>query len=92
MTEWEEWLKKTLEENPDLKLPLRMRVMHKMFGKTDGKRCHECKFFMRIQYAGTYFKCSRSRISGGAATDWRARWPACGLFEEGQSETIHPNT
>jgi hypothetical protein len=92
MNEWEEWKKKTVDTNPDLALPLRIRVMYKMFKKTEGRQCQQCEFFVRIQMGGTYFKCSKSRMSHGPATDWRARWVACGLFVEGQAETIQRNT
>lgn len=56
--------------------------MHKIHGQMPGKTCGKCRFFLRFRMGSTFFKCQKSRITGGAATDWRARWTACGLFQE----------
>jgi hypothetical protein len=43
-------------------------------------------------YAKTYLKCELGPLSHGAATDWRASWPACGKYEdgEGKRKKVHP--
>lgn len=52
-----------------------------LYGASENK-CKNCKHFVVKQYAGTYFKCAKAGNinSSSAATDWRANWPACGLF------------
>jgi hypothetical protein len=62
-------------------LPKRIQLMYARNGRVDGK-CKDCIFLRRLGgYAGTYFKCSQSKLTHGAATDWRAGWDACGLYE-----------
>ncbi len=56
--------------------------MHLAYGQTPGRECGECVHLRRIQYAKTYLKCAHYADTRGAATDWRARWDACGLFTE----------
>lgn len=43
--------------------------------------CGHCVFFVVHQMGGKYFKCSKNRITHGPGTDWRFRFPACGLFQ-----------
>lgn len=51
------------------------------YGQARGHTCGECRHLITKVYANTYFKCSKSRVTGGAATDWRKRWAACALFQ-----------
>jgi len=47
-----------------------------------GRRCGECRELIRQGlHDRNYFKCRRTVITRGAASDWRLKWPACGVFE-----------
>ena|ERR1700735_5514120 len=48
-----------------------------------GETCGSCLHLYRNQMASTYLKCylSRARWTGGAATDVKARDPACEKWE-----------
>ena len=49
----------------------------------DGETCGSCRHLYRNHVAKTYLKCSlmKARWTGGAATDIRARSPACRRWE-----------
>jgi hypothetical protein len=55
--------------------------MHVLYGRTEGAQCGDCLSFVAKKLANTYYKCVRFGDSGGPATDWRVRFPACGKFE-----------
>lgn len=61
--------------------PQRIKAMWALRGRLEGQRCGTCKHFLRLRYSRVYFKCTLSRLSNSAATDWRARWVACGAWE-----------
>lgn len=64
-------------------LPERIRTMHAAFGSTPGHTCAQCAHLQRFRQGGTWYKCLQTdHTAGSASTDWRTRWPACGLFEE----------
>ena len=58
--------------------------MHLRHGVTGGQRCGDCAhlFDHRGDYAGHFFKCHQHGYTNGPATDWRLKWPACGLFQK----------
>lgn len=63
--------------------PKQLQAMQRKFGPGPaGVTCGGCAHFFGKQYAKTYFKCRIYGNSGGAATDWRKSWPACGKFQE----------
>lgn len=62
-------------------LPRRHKDMIAMYGEMPGERCGDCVHFISISYANTYHKCDLTRMTHGAATDWRVNWPACGRWE-----------
>jgi len=68
----------------------RINTMHLVYGKTDGKFCKTCDHL--ISSKGTMymdrvvFKCTKSKMSHGAATDWRVGWDACGLYVEAEEK------
>lgn len=66
----------------DPPLPKQIRDMHALYGVRHGAKCGNCVQFLRFKQGGYWSKCSRARQSNSAATDWRAGWLACGLFEE----------
>ncbi len=66
-----------------MSLPKRITDMHTLYGRQDSQTCGACAMCLRRSYhRKTYFKCVLNRQSRGAATDWRASWPACGKFLE----------
>ena len=62
--------------------PRRIVAMYVMYHKTPGRYCGECKHFLRFLRGGSWSKCELTQMSASKATDWRARWEACGKFEE----------
>ena len=60
-------------------LPKRITQMRLMHGANDAHKCGDCAHLLQRR---NYRKCSLTRQTRGAATDWRARWPACGKFAE----------
>ncbi len=80
MNEWEEWKAAIAEET--VIYPHRLKIMHAMYGRTLQRACGTCKHLVIRKYAGTYYKCRKTAMTNGPATDWRVRWPACGLHED----------
>ena len=62
--------------------PKRLVQMRLMHGANDARKCGDCAHLRRVGKASVHLKCSLARQTSGAATDWRARWPACGRFSE----------
>lgn len=79
MTLFPEWLEK---HKNDPKQPKRLRQMHNIYGKTEGKTCGNCIYLRRYRQSATWMKCTFSRVSGSTSTDWRAGWQACGKYSE----------
>lgn len=50
-----------------------------------GVRCGDCTHLVHKRERRTYRKCERYGITSGPATDWRASWAGCGLFERRQA-------
>lgn len=44
------------------------------------KRCKDCVYLFRVR--SRYYKCEKSHVTNGAATDVRVSWPACKLYKE----------
>ena len=58
-------------------------LMHREFGKEDGKLCKECSNFLRTRWRSkTYRKCAVYGDTCSEATDWKASYPACGMFNK----------
>jgi hypothetical protein len=56
--------------------------MRKLFGENPEESCIHCKHFCcAIGRRRNFYKCRLYGISGGAATDWRRFYRACGKFE-----------
>lgn len=79
MSDWDDWLK---EQKIISQFPERLRAMHKMYGKAEGKTCKNCKYLLRFKMGGSWMKCKLSNQTHGKATDWKAGWQACGKYEE----------
>ena len=56
-------------------------AMHRLYGKEPGARCKDCCNLQRYT-AGvhTVMKCKAYGATGSEATDWRAKYTACGLY------------
>lgn len=68
----------------EVMLPRRIASMRLVHGADDAHRCGQCAHLVHVTSTGRqrYAKCSKYRISASDATDWRAKWPACGLWQE----------
>ena len=62
--------------------PRRHGEMVRLYGPCPGRRCGQCAHLVRRRYARTYLKCEVAGETASAATDWRAKWDACGKWEE----------
>jgi hypothetical protein len=85
---WQAWLEEQIPNDPEAELPDRIYFMRKRHGKApEGTNCRDCAHLARFEYhTSTYNKCRNYGITHGAATDWRLRWPACGLHERRQED------
>lgn len=64
-------------------LPFGLNAMHKAHGSKPGYICGDCRYCGADPVASRnrrWYKCSKARVSASAATDWRKKWPACGLY------------
>ena len=52
-----------------------------------GAQCKDCVHLYINPKVKRYYKCKKRWFTNGAATDHRYRWPACGLYQEGEDET-----
>lgn len=57
-------------------------AMHREYGRRHFGQCKDCPHFYRHQWQRTYLKCAAYGASNCTATDWRASWPACKLFDQ----------
>ena len=51
-------------------------------GSCNGEKCKNCVYLIAYSHSKTYLKCSKAKMSNSEATDWRANWQACGLFQK----------
>ena len=66
-------------------VPRRIAEMHRVYGVGPlVTKCRTCRYLQRYRKAGrvSWMKCLRARVTASSATDWRAGWPACGLYVE----------
>jgi hypothetical protein len=87
---WDEMFayREALEKNPAaLKAMQKIGKMHRLHGTgPEGRQCRDCTHFFYVQHAKSYPKCELFGVTGGPGTDWRARFAACGKFEEAPKE------
>ncbi len=51
----------------------------------EASRCRTCKHLIKDPYhSKTFYKCEKSNITHGAATDVKLKWRGCVLWEQGQ--------
>lgn len=53
-------------------------LMRSMFGRDEGT-CKDCSHLVRKMHSRAYYKCEVYGESASEATDWRLKYPACGL-------------
>ena len=59
-----------------------MATMNEMWGTMQGRKCGNCKHFLRLRYHDkTYFKCDLWVVSHSTATDKRVSNDACNRWE-----------
>lgn len=74
------------DDEPDLAIRISRGLadMHRVYGRDDAHTCGACIQFERLRRGNsTFAKCRLARRSASRATDWAARWPACGKFTVG---------
>jgi len=65
----------------------RIRAMRGAYGRVDGRICGECAHLVpKVWTRKVYSKCMKYGDSRGAGTDWRKKWPACGLWRAAAEE------
>jgi hypothetical protein len=70
----------------DFRRKQRTEIMHRLYGECVGRTCGECDHFLVKVYSKAYYKCLLFGNTGGSATDWGRKWPACGKFKERERE------
>lgn len=63
-------------------IPADIKTMHLRFGALPQRICGDCQHFVRYKQGARWSKCNLTRQSNSTATDWRARYPACGRFSD----------
>ena len=58
-------------------------LMHRQFGKIDGKTCKDCSNLITQTWDTRYYKCLVYGVSKSEATDWRLKYQACGMYNKG---------
>lgn len=53
-----------------------------LYGQRRGFTCGRCKHLLDNGKNRPIFKCAKFGETRSAATDWRVKWQACGLFED----------
>ena len=59
----------------------KIEAMHRIYGTGCGK-CKDCPHIVRKVLDRTYYKCLVYGDSNSEATDWRLKYPACGLIDK----------
>ena len=61
----------------------KIEAMHEEYGRTSNL-CNDCPHFRRYMMPSrrTVLKCRAYGVTRSEATDWRANWQACGLFNQ----------
>lgn len=90
---WDELAKRD-EENRIHAASKGLAAMHLRYGLTPGQRCGDCVSCIKVHgdHKIVPNKCKEYKITNGAATDWRLKWPACGRFVDRRTakETAEP--
>lgn len=67
-----------------MKQLLKIKKMHKLFGKVDDV-CRNCKHFRKLDTSGLMArpyvqKCEVYGLTHSESSDWAQKWQACGMF------------
>lgn len=63
--------------------PASLQQMHLRYGKCADKQCGNCQHYVRYKASSRrWAKCNLTRQSASEATDWHARYEACGRFSD----------
>ena len=62
----------------------KIEAMHRLYGEgPEGAQCKECDHLYQVYPTDRcYNKCKIYGSSCGESTDWRQKWPACGMFNK----------
>jgi len=62
----------------------RLGKMHGLHGHgPEGQTCKNCDHLLRSRFHDSkYLKCELYGVTRCESSDWRAKWPACGKFQE----------
>lgn len=61
----------------------KIEAMHDLFGVLSDKRCEDCSNLIQGDYHGIHLrKCIVYGATHSAATDWRKKYVACGMFDK----------
>lgn len=55
--------------------------MLRVYGGTANAYCRTCQHLERHMRGAVWFKCAMAHPTSSTATDWRAHWAACGLYQ-----------
>ena len=59
----------------------KIEAMHERFGALPDKRCDDCTNLIQGKYHGIHLrKCTVYGATHSAASDWRKKYVACGLY------------
>ncbi len=63
-------------------LSRQLAKMHGTHGRAkNGETCGNCDRLLRVEHGRrSYFKCQLFGSTHGTGSDWRKKWPACGLY------------
>ena len=56
-------------------------LMYSIFGRGKGT-CADCSHLRKYTANRTYYKCDVYGLSNSEATDWRLKYPACGIINK----------
>ena len=61
----------------------KIEEMHRRFGRRGHGTCADCPHFLRYKYRDKpYRKCEVYGVTNSEATDWVAKYTACGLYDK----------
>lgn len=80
--EQDELLPVSMDPQRDMAMTISVNPMTRVYGLTPDTTCHDCAHLVQGSRGRKFMKCDRRKITHGAATDHRVRWPACGLWEK----------
>lgn len=69
----------------------KIEAMHLRYGVgPQDAKCGDCDNCVYHRYDKRYYKCRLYGTSSSESTDWRVRWPACGMFNKEPEPGVVP--